>query len=342
MDMKEIREKARKMMGGCKVCPVCNGKACAGQVPGMGGSGTGGSFVAAVEALSRIKLNMRVIHDAAEPDTRAKVLGQELSLPVFAAPVAGVSMNMGCEDISEDDYIRDYLAGCVDGGIIGGFGDAVPDFFFEAGLAALKEVGGKAIPTLKPFEDEYLMPKLDQSAQAGAEVVAMDIDAAGFIIPRMMGRPVLPKTTADLARIVEYTPLKMVLKGVMTPDDAKRAVDAGAAGIVVSNHGGRIIDHLPGTADVLPAIAEAVKGQITILVDGGIRSGADVVKMLALGADAAMIGRPFSWATLGGGREGVQLYLKQLREEFFIAMIVTGCQSVSDINESVLFNRPGR
>ncbi|MGD9303109.1 MAG: alpha-hydroxy-acid oxidizing protein, partial [Desulfobacterales bacterium] len=94
MDMKEIRDKARKMMGGCQVCPVCNGKACAGQVPGMGGAGTGGSFIAAVEALSRVKLNMRVIHDAAEPDTRAIVLGQELSLPVFAAPVAGVSMNM--------------------------------------------------------------------------------------------------------------------------------------------------------------------------------------------------------------------------------------------------------
>jgi isopentenyl diphosphate isomerase/L-lactate dehydrogenase-like FMN-dependent dehydrogenase len=156
----------------------------------------------------------------------------------------------------------------------------------------------------------------------------------------MMGRPVLPKATADLARIVEYTPLKVVLKGVMTPDDAKRAVDAGAAGIVVSNHGGRVIDHLPGTAEVLPDIAEAVKGQITILVDGGIRSGADVVKMLALGADAAMIGRPFSWATLGGGREGVQLFLKKLIEEFFIAMIVTGCQSVADIDESVLFNRP--
>lgn len=339
MEMKAVRDKARQMMGACKVCPVCNGKACAGQVPGMGGAGTGGSFIAAVEALSRLKLNMRVIHDAVEPDTRVNVLGQALSLPVFAAPVAGVSLNMGCEDVSEADYIEDYLAGCVGGGIIGSFGDAVPDMFFEAGLAALKAVGGKAVPTLKPFEDEYLMPKLEKSVQAGAEVVAMDIDAAGFIIPRMMGRPVLPKTTADLARIVASTPLKVVLKGVMTPDDAARAVDTGAAGIVVSNHGGRIIDHLPGTAEVLPAIAEAVKGQITILVDGGIRSGADVLKMLALGADAVMIGRPFSWAALGGGREGVQLYIKQLMEEFFIAMIVTGCRSVADINASVLFGR---
>ena len=338
MEMDEIRENARKRMGRCKVCPVCNGRACAGQVPGMGGAGSGGSFIAAVDALGRIKLNMRVIHDAVEPDTRVKILGQELSLPVFAAPVAGVKMNMGCEDVSEDDYIHDYLSGCVDGGIVGSFGDAVPDFFFEAGLNALKAVGGKAIPTLKPFEDKYLMPKLDKAAQAGAEVVAMDIDAAGFIIPRMMGRPVLPKTTADLARIVEYTSLQVVLKGVMTPDDARRAVDTGAAGIVVSNHGGRVIDHLPGTAEVLPGIVEAVKGQITILVDGGIRSGADVVKMLALGADAVMIGRPFSWATLGGGRKGVQLYLNQLTEEFFTAMIVTGCKKVADINESVLFN----
>lgn len=341
MDMKEIRDKARGMMGNCRVCPVCNGKACAGQVPGMGGSGTGGSFRSAVEALARIRLNMRVIHDAAEPDTATTVLGQELALPVIAAPVAGVAMNMGCEEVSEEEYIAEYLAGSLNGGIIGCFGDAVPDFFFEAGLKAMTELGGQAIPTLKPFEEEFLLPKLDRSAEAGAEVVALDIDAAGFIIPRMHGRPVLPKTVAEFARIVASTDLQVVLKGVMTPDDAKRAVDAGAAGIVVSNHGGRIIDHLPGTAEVLPEIVAAVKGQITILVDGGIRSGADVLKMLALGADAVMIGRPFAWAALGGGREGVELYLKQLREEFFIAMIVTGCHSVAEIDESVIHKSNG-
>lgn len=341
MDMQEIRKKAKEMMrGSCRLCPVCDGRACAGEVPGMGGAGTGGSFQAAVAALAKIKLNMRTIHATAEPDTSLTLLGQKLTLPVLAAPVAGLKINMAC-DMDEGEYALEYLAGCREAGTLGCFGDAVPDFIYQAGLDALHKLGGRGVPVVKPFEDEYLLPKLDQAKEAGAPMVGMDIDAAGLITPRLMGRPVSPKTPQKLKEIISYTPLPFILKGIMTPDEARLAQEAGAAGIVVSNHGGRLLDHLPGTAEVLPAIAKAVKGKITILVDGGVRSGADVLKMLALGADAVLIGRPFAWACIGGGRQGVKLYLDTIRDELISAMILTNCPTVSHIGPHALFNPPG-
>lgn len=341
MDLNEIRKKAREMMGSCRVCPVCNGVACAGQVPGMGGSGTGASFKSAFDSLAQVKLNMRLVHEVTDPTTETTVLGQKLALPVMTAPVAGVQMNFGVDDsLTEEEYCFNYLAGSRDAGTLGWFGDAVPDFFFEGGLKALNKLDGAAIPTLKPFEDEHLLPKLEKCAEAGAKLCAIDIDSAGLIIPRMMGRPALPKTTVHWRKICEHTDLKIIFKGVMTVDDAKKAVDCGAAGIVVSNHGGRIIDHLPGTAEVLPAIARAVGQNICVMADGGVRSGADVMKMIALGAECVLIGRPMVWAVVGGGREGAALYLNKIKDELFSAMIVTGCPDVTSIGPEVIY-RPG-
>ena len=338
MDLKDARKKAKEMMNGrCRICPVCDGRACSGEVPGMGGTGTGSSFKNAVKALAEVTLNMRVIHDVIDPDMSCELLGQKLDLPVLGAPVAGVQINMGCEDVTEAEYCLEFVAGCAESGVLGCFGDAVPDFFFEAGMAALQATDGKGIPVLKPFEEEFLFPKLDQVAEAGAPMVGMDLDAAGLIIPRLHGRPVYPKTPAELKRIVEYTDLPLILKGIMTADEAQMAVDAGAKGIVVSNHGGRVMDHLPGTAEVLPGIADRVKGQISILVDGGIRDGVDVLKMLALGADAVMVGRPLAVAVLGGGREGAKLYLENLKSELYSAMILTACNSIGSIGRDVLF-----
>ena len=338
MELSQIRKKAKDMMNGrCRMCPTCDGRACAGEVPGMGGTGTGDSFKRAVSALAEIKLNMRVIHDVKDPDMSCGVLGQSLSLPVLGAPVAGVKLNMGCEEVTESEYCLEFVAGCAEAGVLGCFGDAVPDYFFEAGMAALENTGGRGIPVLKPFEEQYLFPKLDKVAEAGAPMVGMDLDAAGLIIPRLHGRPVYPKTPDELKRIVNHTSLPLILKGIMTPDEAQMAVDVGAKGIVVSNHGGRVMDHLPGTAEVLPGIAAKVKGQITILVDGGVRDGVDVLKLLALGADAVMVGRPLAVAVLGGGREGAKLYMDSLKKELYSAMILTGCDSVNAVGEHIIY-----
>ncbi len=165
----------------------------------------------------------------------------------------------------------------------------------------------------------------------------MDIDAAGLITLSEMGRPVSPKPLKKLKDIITRVPVKFILKGIMTPDEAMLAVDAGADGIVVSNHGGRVLDHTPGAAHVLPEIVDTVKNQIVILSDGGIRTGGDILKMLALGANAVMIGRPFSIAAIGGLKHGVKTYLKQIKTELKQAMILTGCRDIDSVDKSILF-----
>jgi len=336
-DLQEVRAKAREQMKGyCRLCRVCDGKACAGEVPGMGGLGTGSGFMNNVAALAARKLNMRVLHDVTNPDTRVEVMGMELSMPVMAAPIGGVSFNMGAPDVSEEDYIMAVLGGCVDAGTVGCTGDGVPPVIHESGNKAIKELGGRGIPFIKPWEDKELSEKLEKAAAAGASVCGMDIDACGLVTLRKMGRPVTPKPPEELARIIEETPMDFIIKGIMTSEEAVLAADMGAAGIVVSNHGGRVLDHVPGVAEVLPTVSGAVKGRLAILADGGVRSGFDVIKMLALGADAVLVGRPISWSAVGGGREGVAAYLEQMRTEIVQTMVLTGTAKASDVPPSVI------
>ena len=123
----------------------------------------------------------------------------------------------------------------------------------------------------------------------------------------------------------------------MTPAGARKAMEAGAAGIVVSNHGGRVLDQCPATAEVLPGIADAVGGRIKIFVDGGIRTGLDVFKALALGADGVLIGRPFVTMVYGGGAEGVQVYVNKLQSELKDAMQMCGVHSLEEIGRDQIF-----
>ncbi|GAU07389.1 alpha-hydroxy-acid oxidizing protein [Desulfoplanes formicivorans] len=337
--MQEIRQTARERMKGyCRVCPVCDGRACVGEVPGMGGLGTAASFRDNVSALAERKLNMRLVHHVIDPDTSVEICGRTLDMPVLAAPIGGVSFNMGGK-VTEEAYIHGVLEGCVEHGTLGCTGDGVPAFISEAGFAAISRLGGAGIPFVKPWEDAELFDKLDKALASGARIVGMDIDAAGLITLRKMGRPVSPKPVTKLAEIIKRCPVPFLVKGIMTPDDAKRVRDAGAAGIVVSNHGGRVLDHTPGTARVLPRVAQAVRGDMAVLVDGGVRTGTDVLKMLALGADAVMIGRPIAVAAVGGLKEGVEAYLDQVRSELVQAMVLTGTARARAVEPDILFDR---
>ncbi|MCF8080523.1 MAG: alpha-hydroxy-acid oxidizing protein [Desulfobacterales bacterium] len=335
--MKELRQKARQRMKGyCRVCPVCDGRACAGQVPGMGGIGTGAAFTANVAALASVRFNMRVIHDVTDPKTEISFLGRTLSLPVLAAPIGGISFNIGGK-IEEEEYVQAVLGGCREMGTLGCTGDGVPEFIHETAFSAIRALDGAGIPFIKPWEDKELGEKVQKAADAGATIVGMDLDAAGLFTLRLMGRPVFPRPAEALAEIIGKSDMKWVLKGIMTPEDAEKAVELGADAIVVSNHGGRVLDHTPGTAEVLKAVAAAVGGRITVLADGGVRTGADVLKMLALGADAVMIGRPFSVAAVGGLKQGVTQYLEQLRSELIQAMILTGTSDAASVDAAILF-----
>lgn len=138
------------------------------------------------------------------------------------------------------------------------------------------------------------------------------------------------------------TKLPILLKGILTADDAIKAVEHGADGIIVSNHGGRQLDCVPATIDVLPEIVDAVQGRVEVYVDGGIRTGTDVFKALALGARAVFIGRPAIWGLAYKGEEGVSKVLEILREEFKTTMILSGCASLADIKPSHVMRYPAR
>ena len=176
-----------------------------------------------------------------------------------------------------------------------------------------------------------------QAKASGCFAVAMDVDAAGLPFLKNMTPPAGSKSVEELAEIVQLAERPFIVKGVMTVKGALKAKQAGAAAIVVSNHGGRVLDQCPATAEVLPAIADAVGDKMTILVDGGIRTGMDVFKALALGADAVLIGRPFVNMVYGGGAEGVQVYVDKLQSELADTMAMCGAHKLSDIRRSMIF-----
>lgn len=337
MNYKDVLKEARENLNkSCRVCPICNGVACAGEVPGMGGKGTGDAFKINIESLAAYKLNMRTIHDAKNPDTSIELFGRKMDMPVFAAPVSGTTLNMGGK-FSEEEYISWVISGCLKGGIIPMVGDTAVDSFFTTNLCELEKQGGNGIAIIKPWENANVIEKIKLAEKAGAFAIGMDIDACGLITLALHGKPVMPKTVEEIKEIVESTKLPFILKGIMTADEAKLAVDAGVAAIVVSNHGGRVLDQTPGVADVLAEIAQEVKGKVIILADGGVRSGADILKMLALGADAVLIGRPFVTASFGGKAEGVKAYIDYLKGELKSAMVLTGCKSIQNVDNRILY-----
>lgn len=331
MDMKEILDAARKKMKGCHVCPICNGKACVGLIPGFGGLRTGHSFMRNLESLQEYGLIMRSMSGVKEPDTTISLFGKTVSMPILIAPVGGIVLNAqvdGDPATIEQEYDEAVTQGAMEKGTIAFTGDSGAPYMYASGIASCKRRPGYVIPTIKPREDEKIIEKAILAEQSGALAVASDIDAATLINMRIFGQPVGPKSAASIANIAAAVHIPFIVKGVMSAEEAVICAEAGAKGIVVSNHGGRVLDGMAGTADVLPGIAAAVKGRLTIFADGGVRHGEDVLKLLALGADAVLIGRPAAVAAIGGGAEGVCVLLDTLKRELCDAMMITGVHDV--------------
>jgi L-lactate dehydrogenase (cytochrome) len=146
-------------------------------------------------------------------------------------------------------------------------------------------------------------------------------------------------TWDDIAWVREHWSGRLVVKGVLDPEDARRAADAGVDGIVVSNHGGRQLDAVPSTTRALPDVVEAVADRVEVLVDGGVRTGLDVVKMLALGARAVLIGRPWAWAVAARGEAGVRHMLEVMRSDIDVALALTGHTALADLDPSALYQQ---
>ena len=337
MDLKILRKNAReKLQGFCKVCPVCDGRACAGEVPGMGGVGTGSSFINNLQALSRYCLNMRTIHPVKEPETAFELWGKKLSMPILAAPITGTPYNMGGK-MTEEDFITEIVEGSILAGTTAMTGDGADPTMFESGLKAGYAYNGKTIAIIKPRAQNEIIKYIRKAEAAKVLAVGMDIDGAGLVTMALKGQPVSPKTVAEIKEVVAATKLPFILKGIMTEEEAKVALKVKAAAIVVSNHGGRVLDFTPGAAAVLPQIARKTRGKITILVDGGVRSGADVLKLLALGADAVLVGRPLIVGAFGNGREGVAFLLNKMKSELLQAMLLTGTADVKKVSSKILY-----
>ena len=337
MTYQEVLANARTCMGTlCKSCPVCNGLACKNTMPGPGAKGIGTGAIRNYQKWQELCVNMDTICENAPVDTTYDFFGHKMDLPVFAAPVGAVQLHYGdkYDDLTYNDVL---VSACAEAGILAFTGDGVNAAVMEGAAKAIEKVKGRGVPTVKPWNMELIEEKMALVNTAEPYAIAMDIDAAGLPFLKNMQPPAGSKTVDELKRIAAWAKKPFILKGIMTVAGAKKALEAGASGIVVSNHGGRVLDQCPATAEVLPAIADAVGGKMTIFVDGGIRSGMDVFKALALGADAVLIGRPFVNMVYGAGAEGVQVYVDKLRAELADTMEMCGAHSLADIKRSMIF-----
>ena len=315
-------------------------------------------------AYERIKLKPRVLRDISKRDLTTKVLGQEISMPIMVAPTAFHSMACPGGEVLTGKATSQANTLMILSTLST---RSIEDIRAEA--------DGPAWFQLYVYKDREATLSLVQRAQsAGCTAIALTVDAQiwgrrerdiknrfrlpkGLSIKNLMpaGREEMPKEVADsgLAAYVSWqfdptlswkdvdwlcskTELPVLLKGVLHPEDARLAIENGAAGVIVSNHGARQLDTVPATIESLPEIVEVVDGKIEVYIDGGIRRGTDVLKAIALGAKAVGVGRPIIWGLAVGGEQGVKQVLDTLRREFELAMRLCGCTSVEEITKELI------
>ncbi len=338
MTYAEVLANAREAMGkNCKCCPVCNGRACGNHIPGPGSKGAGDTAMRNYEKWQEIRVNMDTICEGGAPDTSLELFGRKFRYPFFAGPVGAVTLHYG-DKHDDQSYNNILVKACADGGIAAFTGDGTNPAVMEGACKAIAAADGVGVPTVKPWNQETVAEKMALTRESGCFAVAMDVDAAGLPFLKGMNPPAGSKTVEQLKEIAAMAGVAFLVKGVMTVRGALKAREAGAAAIVVSNHGGRVLDQCPATAEVLPGIVEALRGSgVKIIVDGGIRTGVDVFKALALGADGVIIARPFVSAVYGGGEEGVKLYIDKIGAELEDTMGMCGAKSLADITADMVF-----
>jgi len=319
-----------------------------------GGAGDEHTLRENVAAFGARRLRPRVLVDVSESSPATTALETPIAMPVIVAPVA-------FQRLAHADGEEGMARAAAEAGTImtlSSLATARPRDVAEAAPGAPRWF------QLYCFSDRSATEALmEEAADCGYGAIVLTVDApragrrerdhrTGFEVPPDVTVPSIqaatggsePMTPAeicalidpsldwdDLATLVEESSLPVVLKGVMTEEDARLAVDAGAAGIVVSNHGGRQLDRVCATVDALPEVAEAVDGRVEVYMDGGVRRGTDVLTALALGARAVLVGRPALWGLAAGGQAGALRALGLLRDEIALALILAGCPTPADI-----------
>lgn len=310
------------------------------------------------EEWKRIRLKPRVLVDVSRVDVSTIVLGQRMEPPILLAPTA---FHRLCHDEGE----KATVAGANHAGA-----SLVLSTYATESVEAIAAAATQPLwfQLYAQRDRELNRALLQRAEQAGCKAVCITVDTpvlgarnresrSQFQVPADFKLPNLAFDSAAISqRIHHQDPLSptltwkdvewlrslatvpLVLKGIVNPDDAARAAKAGVAGIIVSNHGGRNLDTLPSTAEALPRIVEKVQGKIAILVDGGIRRGTDVLKALALGADAVLIGRPYLYGLAAAGADGVARVLEILKTELKLAMALTGRLSIRELDRTVLWD----
>lgn len=331
MNYNEILAAARDCVGPyCKACPVCNGKACGNTMPGPGCKYPGNAAARNFDKWQEICVNMDTLCPNADPDVSFELFGHKFAAPIFAAPLGAIDMHYGPK-YKDQQYNSILVKAAAEYGLMALTGDGVDPSIMLSAVEDMKAVGGMGCPTIKPWNKEAVFAKLDALNEASIFAAAMDVDGAGLPFLKAMNPNAGSKSVDEMKEIVSYAKMPFIIKGIMTVAGAEKAVESGAAAIVVSNHGGRVQGGVPSTAEVLPSIAEAVKGKITILVDGGIRSGVDVFRALALGADGVLIGRPLLPMIYAAGEEGFKVYMDKIVGELKSTMTMCGAAALKDI-----------
>ena len=298
------------------------------------------------QALDSLKLNPTVLTDVSRIDTRVTLFGQEMAYPILIAPTAYHKLMH-----PEGELATARGAGAAKA-------TYVVSSFTTTPLPAVAAVATRPLWfQLYVRDDRALTKALVQEAEdQGCRVLCVTVDTpvpgirnrqekAGFTLPDGVRTPHMPSflaetkpfTWQDITWLQSFTRLPIVLKGIINPNDAEKAIQAGVSGIIVSNHGGRNLDTVPATIEALPRVAERVNGRIPILMDGGIRRGTDVLKALALGARAVLVGKPVCFGLACGGADGVANVMNILRNELELAMILTGRPTIASIDRSVLW-----
>lgn len=305
-------------------------------------------------AFGAIRLRPRVLREVSAIDTRVRLLGRELPHPILLAPTA-------YHRVVHPEGELATARGAGQAGTLWVISTATNTPLEQIAEAAT----GPLWFQLYMQSDRGFTRELVQHARsAGCEALCVTVDnvrlgarnrqqRSGFRMPPGVVTPYLDDLNSGRRDLMTAEPVSItwaeiewlqgeagvpvVLKGILTAEDARRAVQAGAAGVIVSNHGGRNLDTLPAAIDALPEVAEAVRGELPVLVDGGVRRGTDLIKARALGAEAVLIGRPYLYGLAAGGAEGVRRSVEILRHELELALALVGCASYREVDARALW-----